>query len=378
MLKLAFFNLFRRKLRSLLCILGIVIGVTIIIVLVSVVDGAEKQFNDTIAQFQGIMVQEKDAVDNTLSVIDEDYAQKIKRIEGVRNVVKEIYFLPTKIDDSFVKRSDLSFIFVYGIDPQEFSKLKGNGLLGELEKGSMLNANDKDYIVIGKSFADKFNKFINSTVKIEQKKFKVKGILKSENELMGNVIVMHIDSARELSSFPEKKISSIFVELNDISQDKKIADKINFQFSEIEALTTNDFSEQINSVMGNFRLVVFVVAAISALIAAIGIINTMLMSVMERKAEIGTLKAVGWTNSNIILMIMLESIFLGIIGGIIGIIFGFLGSIALSNIIGIKSFISIALIIQAFGFAFVLSLIAGIYPAITAAKLQPVEAIRVG
>lgn len=384
MIKLSFFNLFRRKTRTILSLLGIMISVATIIVMVSIVDGAEKQFNDIIAQFQGVFVIEKNVFDETASVINESYATKIANIAAVRNTVKGINFLPTKIDEHFAyaggdaTRDLTAFSYVWGIDPNEYNRMQGNGLFGELSEGSFLKANDKDAIVIGKKFADTYNKFVNSTVKINDKKFKVKGILKNESELMGSIIIMHIDSARELSAFPEGKISSIFVELNDVSLDKKIADKINFQYNELEARTMNDFSEQINNVMSNFRLVVFFVAAISAIVAGIGILNTMLMSVMERFQEIGTLKAIGWTDDNILLLILLESVILGFFGSITGILLGiFIGKGIIEGSFGLTVIFQPYLLIGSFVFGVGISILAGIYPARMASLLDPVEALRV-
>jgi len=100
------------------------------------------------------------------------------------------------------------------------------------------------------------------------------------------------------------------------------------------------------------------------------------MSVLERFKEIGALKAVGWTRQNIIRMILYESLFLGVIGGIMGIILGFSVDYTLSLFLGVKYFISPALMIESFSFALFLGLIAGLYPAYHASKLDPVEALR--
>ena len=380
MLKLSFVNLFRRPARSFLSVVSIAIGIAVIITLVSVVDGAESSFNDTISQFQGVLVMQKDSMDQTLSQMDEEpYKSKISRIPGVRNVIKEIFVLPTTIEGKSTSSGagDFSnaYTFVYGIEPSEFKKLNGNGWLGEMGKGSFLTE-DKESIVIGKTFADNYDKFVNSKVKVNDRSYKVKGILKTENEMNGSVIIMNFDEAKSLVDFPDGKVSSFYIELNDISLDKKIAQKIDFQFPELEANTSSDFSDQLSGVLGNFRLLVIVIAGISALVAGIGIINTMIMSVMERRKEIGTLMAGGWTKETILLMILLESGFLGILGGIAGLTMGLIFSFSLSAALGMEPFISVPLMINSFLFAFILSLVAGGYPAFRASKLNPLEALR--
>jgi len=110
----------------------------------------------------------------------------------------------------------------------------------------------------------------------------------------------------------------------------------------------------------------------------VGIVNTILMSIFERFSEIGALKAVGWTKFNIIKMIMLESLAIGIIGGILGLLMGFIADVLLNLIFGLGYSITPALVLQAFGFAVLLGLIAGIYPAYRAASLDPVAAISGG
>lgn len=382
MLKLSFVNLFRRPARSFLSVVSIAIGIAVIITLVSIVDGAENSFNDTISQFQGVLVMQKDSLDQTLSQINEEPAKsKISRMSGVRNVISELFVLPTTIEGSSLGSGigDISsaYTFVYGVKPSEFKKLNGNGWLGEMGKGSFLTE-DKESIVIGKTFADNYDKFVNSKVRINGRSYKVKGILKTENELNGSAIIMNFDEAKDLAGFPDGKVSSFYVELNDISLDKKIAQKINFQFPEFEANTSSDFSDQLSGVLGNFRLLVIVIAGISALVAGIGIINTMIMSVMERRKEIGTLMAGGWTKETVLLMILLESGFLGILGGIAGLIMGLIFSFSLSIALGMEPFISVPLMINSFLFAFILSLVAGVYPAFRASKLNPIEALRVG
>ncbi|MBI5884649.1 FtsX-like permease family protein, partial [archaeon] len=115
---------------------------------------------------------------------------------------------------------------------------------------------------------------------------------------------------------------------------------------------------------------------LAALVAGIGIINTMLMSVLERFKEIGALKAVGWTSMNVLLMVLLESLFLGIVGGILGIGVGFLAGSLIQLLFGLSTKISLDLIIQSFLFALIISLAAGLYPAYRASKMDPIQALR--
>jgi len=129
-------------------------------------------------------------------------------------------------------------------------------------------------------------------------------------------------------------------------------------------------------IIGNLRLLAIAVALISGIVAGIGIANTILMSVLERFREIGSLKAVGWTNSNVLRMILYEAVFLGIIGGVFGIILGFVVAELISSLSGIGYYASPALIITSFLYAILLGVVAGVYPAYRASKLNPIEALR--
>jgi len=377
MLKLAFLNLFRRKSRTFLAVVGIVIGIGALIALNAVVDGIYNEIDTVIGSFQAIMVMEKGSMDQTLSKLDESLRTKIESIQGVRVVVPEVWVLPQTVEGKTLALSQsLIPATIYGVDISAYRKLRGNGWIGRLEKGEMLNSSDKHAVLVGKSLADNMHKFIGSSIKVNGRKFRVKGIVSSESELLGNLIIMDIDTAREIGGFPKDKVSSFYVEVIDPAEDRKVAKKINFALgSEVEANTASDFSEMFANVMENFRLAALAIALISAFVAAIGIINTILMSVMERYKEIGTLKATGWTNTNIMQMILYESTFIGIIGGIIGILFGTALSLYIP-VFGIPTLIKLESVLYAFLFAFFVGVVAGLYPAYRASRLDPVEAMR--
>jgi len=380
MIKLSFLNLFRKKSRTFLALLGIVIGVAAMLVLVSIVDGVFDEFNNVLSEFQGVIVYEKDAFDIILSEIDESLGGEIERIPGVKTAIGEIWFIPNSVDGVSSGFSNFtSAISIYGLDVQKQLAASDTGWFVEIEEGAKLKPGDIGWVVIGKGVADQFNKFVGSTIKINDEKFRIKGIFKAQSVFVENIIAMNLEDARNLTDFPSGKLTSFTVGLNDPSKDKQIANLIEFKHGDdVRAISMSAYSEEFGGIIGNFRLVVFFVAAISAVVAGIGIANTILMSIIERSKEIGSLKAVGWTNSNIIKMIMYESLAMGILGGIIGIMFGYSVDVLLEAQFGIPFLISPVLILEVFGFAVILGLIAGIYPAYRASKLDPIEAIRAG
>ncbi len=377
MIKLAFFNLFRRKTRTALAIFGIVISIIALIVLNAVADGIYGKLDKVIGAFQAVVVMEKGAIDQTLSKIDVDLGSKIERISGVRTVVPEIWGIPQTVDNKPLQFSQVaSPVIIYGVDIAAYRKLRGSGWIGKIAKGEMLSSNDKGYVIIGKTLADNMHKFVGSVIKINGKKFRIKGIFKTESELLGNIVVMPIEDARKITGFPEGKVSSFYVELINPTEDRIIAKRINYIMgSEAEASTASDFSETFTEIIGKFRMVALAIAVMAAFVAAIGILNTMLMNIMERYKEIGTLKAAGWTSWNIMFMVLCESSFIGILAGFLGIVSGLLIAILISQF-GIPALVKPESVIQAFLFAFLVGVLAGLYPAWRASRLNPVEAIR--
>ncbi len=375
MIKLSFLNLFRRKSRTFLGVVGIVIGVMAIIAIVSVVDGVYKEINDIVASYQGIMVMEKNTIDQTLSELDASLQNDLESVRGVRTVVKEIWLLPKTIDGKASGENFSISQIIYGADLTAYTKLNNNIIIGEIYRGEMLRPGDTGYVLISKKFSEDHSKFLGTTLKLDGKNFRVKGIYEAESSLY-DAFFMSIEDAREISAFGSGKVSDFFVELRNPDQDKEIAKVIEFKLGdEVDAFSTSEMSEMVGGLLGSFRLVAFFVAAISGFVAGVGIINTMLMSVMERSKEIGTLKATGWTDWNIIKMILYESFFIGLIGGIVGIAFGFFAAEALKSF-GLNPFVSFELVLQAFAFALAVGIIAGVYPAKRAAGLDPIEAMR--
>lgn len=378
MLKLSLLNLLRRKSRTFLSLLGITIGVGTLIAMVAVVDGTYSQFNSLIAQFQGISVMEKDSADQTLSKVDVSLQKELEKITGIRTVLPEILIMPTEIDNKKIGLEGMTSYppFIYGIGTTEYVKMRGNGWIGELDKGNKLKPSDTKKVMIGAKIADKYDKFIGSSIKINDQTFEVIGIMKNESSMMETIIVMTLDDARKMSTLTTDKVSSYYVELENAKEDTKIKKIIEFKYgNKVDALISSDYSDQFNSVLGNFRMVVFLVGLLAAIVSAIGVINTMLMNVMERKREIGTLKASGWSSLHIIKLILIEAALIGVIGALLGLLLGLGLTYILNILFGLDSVITQELLIQSALFAIGLSLIAGLYPAYRAAKLDPVEAM---
>jgi putative ABC transport system permease protein len=193
---------------------------------------------------------------------------------------------------------------------------------------------------------------------------------------LGGVITLR--DAQALAGRP-RKVSVFLVDVRDPSQAEYVVEQINTHYPEAHATLSGDFAEQMPD-MQNSKAMTDGVAVIAILVGGVGMMNTMLMAVLERTREIGVLRALGWHRRAILGLIIRESLALGVLGAVagIGIAFGlawllgripFYGGWMLFNW-------EAGVFAQSIGVAIGLGLIGGLYPAIRATRLQPIEALR--
>jgi putative ABC transport system permease protein len=172
------------------------------------------------------------------------------------------------------------------------------------------------------------------------------------------------------------KYDTIQVLVEDSDLVETVADNIEDEIEGVTAMTAASAMDMISSITGTIEAVLGGVAAISLLVAGVGIINTMTVSVMERTKEIGTMKAIGAKSTDILIMFMTEAALTGVVGGVLGAGFGFILGDIVGNFVGVTSSPTISLALMVVGFAVVTSVVSGLYPSWSASQLSPVEALR--
>ena len=256
----------------------------------------------------------------------------------------------------------------------EASKLSLAGI-DELN-GTAFEDNSKEAI-IGSQYAMMNNLSIGDNITIHNTEFEITGIYETGSMFADSTIYVPIDTLQNISECDE--YTSVLVKTAEDANDTIISDKIKDKFYDLSTLTSDEISSMMTNVTGILNTASLAVSGLAIIVGAIGIINTMVMTVYERTKEIGVLKSIGWKPRRILLMIMGETLVLTILSGIVGSVFGILISEIGVMLLDAGDFslgYDPQAFILAFGITIFVGLIGGIYPAYKASKLAPTEALR--
>lgn len=375
MIKIVLKNISRRKARAILTILGIVIGVGAIVSLVAISEGLDADATEALGKMSGIEIMQEGAVDMPFSILPESMVDEIKKIRGVKLVNPQVMEIISTIDgeDAYERM----FPVAVGAYPDKMLESQSFIIMGKLVRGRELTSNDKYAAVIGEMIADGFYKDIGSKIEVEDVELKVVGIYATGSRFMDNAILVHIDTAREIANMDEKTVRTIHVDAENPEEVDELAERIRLTIGGVTTKTSGQMLSDFASLMSTIKVTAWITAGIAGIVGGIGIMNSMLMNVMERRREIGVLKAVGWTDKDVMLTFLYEAVIIGLVGGVIGVLLG-ATVVAAINAYSLlfKPAISAILVTEAMSFALVLGIIGGLYPAWKTAKISPIEALR--
>jgi putative ABC transport system permease protein len=401
--------------RTALTTTGIIIGVAVIVTLLSITMGFQENITEqlegiwdvkqiTVLQpMQSLGIQQQ----QELKILDDEAVKDIEAIEGVQAVVPSLSVSGTVEVGRYITRSTIT-----GIDAE-----KGENLNYEMEEGRFIRKKDRDSMVVGYKTAEAFmeKKTFKKVERLdilgkkaeviavrrnlegeeETRSFRVRvvGIIEEQGTQDDYKVYLPLEMAvdiREWQSMQSNILKrqgyeTLIVMAHDADDVTDVTEKI-VEMGYL-AFSFKQVIEGINQIFVILEIVLLGIGAIALIVAALGIINITLMSILERTREIGIMKVIGASNTDVIQIFLMETLVIGFLGGIGGVILAFFVAHGIDFGIGIyvaqqggtvESMVvmPVWLVVFAIGFAMVVGLISGAYPARKAARLSPVEALR--
>lgn len=344
----------------------VTIGLTVgaILTLESVINGISTEMTRFIGADAEIVIRQADIADTSLSAIDERTVDRIAALP-------DVYSVSGMVLNAVMLPETGGFILMLGYAPNEFAIQNF-----KIVEGQPLTSNHQ--IILGSVVAEANHKEVGQTMDIAGQRFKIVGIFESGAgwENMSGIITLR--DAQAFAGRP-RKVTMLMVDIEDVRKTQSLVEEINQRFPDVHAAATGEFVDQMPD-MENADGMLNGISFLALIVGGLGVLNTMLMSILERTREIGVLRALGWGRHDILGMILREAIILGVLGGFASILIGvFLAYLlTLAPLVGsvLQPEWTLGVFIRALTIALLLGIIGGILPAFRATRMQPVEALR--
>ncbi len=380
--KLVLKNLLRRKSRLFLTILGIVIGISSLIILLLLSSGLEKDIKDKAGNLGGnlivtpkgwcayeqinVLLGEHLPEQISMSEID-----KISKVDGINLIA------PFLVEGTAINNNPVTVI---GISPMVMQKIKN----WKMKEGRYLNDQDNFSAIIGSGIAKQFSFKIDQEIKIRGNQFKIVGILSDTGTQDDIAILIPLKTGQSVYDVGDK-FSFASLTVRDISQLDLYSTKIK-DVSNVDVVSDKNLVDSSLSIISSVKTSIQLITFIAIITAVFITMNTMMMAVYERKREIGILRSIGAKKGLIFKVFIFESIIIGFIAGVLGILAGYVSSIlvmpylssklTISSAVPSASFLSLSTMLGVIFMSIFISVVASIYPSIKAFKISPLEAMN--
>ncbi|MBN1872656.1 MAG: ABC transporter permease [Anaerolineae bacterium] len=365
-----FKNLLGRKIRTLLTMLGIAVGVAAVVSLGALAEGLVSAYS-TLGGGSGadILVMQDDALDIVFSAVDQEIAPLLAGFSGVEKMAQMVY--------TFGATDEMPYFIVYGYEPGSFAIERFKIVEGQTLSYQLGKRGGKP-LLLGKSAADDLEKQVGDTFRLYETTYRIVGIYETGQPFEDGAAIVLLEDAQLISGKP-RQINAFLLKVRVGTDIAHLRERIEQRFDTLTATTSADFEDEQDTLQYIYAYT-WSVSLIAILIGGVGVMNTMLMSVFERTREFGVLRAVGWRPRRVLRMVLGESLLLSLIGGGVGIGLGTAAvwgvqQLPLAAMIVPKA-VSINLLLQGVGIALGLGLIGGGLPAWRAARLMPADAMR--
>ncbi|MCM2338974.1 MAG: ABC transporter permease [Burkholderiales bacterium] len=388
------------KIRSGLTMLGIVIGISSVIAMTAIGNGAQSSITDSIQSIgsnmitirpgaqRGVGMQVSGGRGTAKSLTLEDSEAIKEKVSSVKNVTAEVsgrYQVTAKgtNTNTTVNGITTNYLEVRNLEIEEGSFITDQNV----ESGAKV-------AVVGPTVRDDLfgegGNAVGQTIRINNMQFKIIGITKSKGGTgfsnLDDIIYIPISTAQRYFS-GDQYVSSISVSAESAETTSAVQENITTLLLERHNITDStlaDFSTlnqadiiaTASSVTSTFTTLLAAIAGISLLVGGIGIMNMMLTTVTERTREIGLRKAIGAKRKDVSRQFLLEAVMITFLGGVIGVILGWFISLLVTKLGIITTKVSISSVFLAFGVSAIIGILFGYYPAAKAAKLNPIDALR--
>jgi putative ABC transport system permease protein len=322
--------------------------------------------------------------------ISEEYVATVQAIPGVETATGIL-------TGSGEARKNQTYII--GIDPESYFQLMGE--LNIIEGRTLLPSDLHNYgTVIGLNLAEELNVTIGSNLNTKSWggawdapwiSFEIVGICETGNPQQDRGMFIHLSHAQYILTSEdeygagERHVTQILVKTEDPSKIDDVVKRIEEAVPDVRVFAAKTMIQRIQESMSTMILFLEGIGSIALIAGTIGILNTMMMSVFERTREIGTLKAIGAKDREILIIILTEAAIIGILAGAIGCVTGAAGTLVWEyfsrteyGITSIQPVITLEILLTMFGIGIVTGVLAGLYPAWRASRMDPVEALRHG
>ncbi len=430
MFRFAIKNLLSRPLRTLLALCGLTVAIAGMVGLFSVAEGIETSVAATFGKVPGLAVIQAGAPIPLFSRMPAAWGAEIARLPGVHIVHPEVWARANLVEGKPCFNPPR---MLFGSELEKSHQLRYSVYREGIKEGRMLTDADMGtrHALISRSIADQFKKKVGDTLRVDSLELEIVGIYQCNSLILDTAIILDIDLVRQLARVSDASVSCFYVEpalnvdrdelgnrirelfrgrtdetrqsplliagLLPERSDKTAANPVGALFSAIGAASrskdesgsdelpvevrdSNDWSREFKKFSADLDIFLLLMTGIGVSIAFVGIVNTMLMSVTERFIEFGILKANGWSSGAVLRLIGFESALLGLVGGLVGGVLGYIATLVINANwpTRIHLYAGPRLLLGSVIFSTVLGVLGGLYPAIRAARMMPMDAIRRG
>jgi putative ABC transport system permease protein len=359
-------NLFRQKVRTLLTVLGIAVGITTVVALGVVTEGM-KQTSGELIRTGGadFMVAQDGAADFSFSTVQEDEWARIAHRRDVASAVGVLY--------NFASVGSNAFFPEMGVRPDQLRRVVGQPVSGHLLSGA------PNEVVLGAGAASALHAAVGDRVRLGGRSRLVAGIYRSSSTYENSGGYLPLATVQQFASKPGV-VTAVYVNVAPGHDPQRVAAAIERDEPTLATISSVGEYGKVDQGMSVIDAVQLAITVLAVGLGAIGVTNTMVMSVFERTREIGILRAVGWSRRRILGSVIGESIALCAVATVLGVVLGIAASQAIMLVPSISSFLTPvytpAVFLRAVAIALVVGLAGAAYPAIRATRLTPMEALR--